>query len=585
MTFCVKEVHDLTCNSFTKLADRIVKFRPVLFCGSGLSLNAGYPTASTLSHNILSHLDEKDQQTVRNRCDLAEVAQLALLKKKSVADIAEYAFGDAFPPERRHPWYKLDEIIERYQRCPPAVTVSIPHLVIARLAREGLISEIVTTNYDCSLEHACWAVGMSRQGSTDNIHCPPTASKQYFQVLNRESYKDLIPDPSVFHIAKIHGCIDDILKKDKSNPTGFQWAHENNLAMAFEDLVSWNISDWAKSFFEDRVKSRYIIIAGFSGSDPYLFATMLECMRPLSPDSKDSKVYVLDPNPSTYLQTLARPETILSEGCCSHCSDTSSLASPCPLYIQLRQAKCNRSRNTSKMACLYADLYSATISNLLLYHLETTGLNTFMMMLGADNAAASHRVKEDVKHFLKACFEPKHEFPCSPQQALFTWLPKALTNLEVFTTPMHQITHIPLSWTRKDFYYPVSEGLESTYLLLASLFQIMQSLPETASLELNPDGTITITDQGAGFKKGNIVLLPLLGRDIDRKANLAEAMVFRRFFNWTQKPMPITNSQSLQTLIPVTILPKEPKTRTENKRAVNIAFENMSFLELRRCLS
>jgi hypothetical protein len=265
----------LTWDSFRNFGTTIIKQRPILFCGSGLSISAGYPSANDLSCKIKNGLKNEGLSPPNSITDLAEIAQYAMLKNKDPNKIASYAFGKADPPEERHPWYTLKEMIERSQNHPSTIIISHPHLVIARLAREGLISEIVTTNYDSSLEHALWAVGMDPIPNEKDLKLLPRACKQYFQVLNKNTYKSRTLHPSVFHIAKIHGSIDDALKENPSNPETYSWEEANTLVIAFQDLVSWNMSDWAKSYFEDRVKSRNIIIAGFSGSDPYLSASSL----------------------------------------------------------------------------------------------------------------------------------------------------------------------------------------------------------------------------------------------------------------------------------------------------------------------
>lgn len=132
----------------------IVEARPVASCGSGFSKNAGYPLAHQLARNIAKELGSISSE---HRSDLAAVAQIARNKNWSQAKLAEGAFGKASPASKRAPWYTFDEHCERYVKNHANESISIPHIVLARLAREGFISEVLTTNYDSYIEFAYWA--------------------------------------------------------------------------------------------------------------------------------------------------------------------------------------------------------------------------------------------------------------------------------------------------------------------------------------------------------------------------------------------------------------------------------------------
>ncbi|HHW18391.1 MAG TPA: hypothetical protein GXX30_05770 [Firmicutes bacterium] len=564
-----------------ELGKVIITSRPILFCGSGLSMNAGFPGASCLASRLCKALQKHGLLSGNGTRQLAEAAQIAKTNKWTNSQLAEALFGKAHPAQARHPWYTFEESCEMYLREPPAISLSIPHLVIARLAREGLISEILTTNYDVCLEFACWACGMERQTDTEPV--PPSICKDYFRVLNKESYQEIVSNPSVLYIAKLHGSIDEILDKDPlcNSPVALtKWSDQDGqLAIAFEDLVGWSVSRWARSFFEDRVKSRILLVTGFSASDPYLFGTLLECLRQNEGNNNyKNRVYALDPAPNTYLKTVVQltgsiETCLLTKSNCCHCND----ASACMTYEILEEATSKDDHDLmckAKMACLYLDLYCATIRQLLLAHLETVGLPTLLDMVSPDNLILAYETKEELSRFLEVGSLPNQNSYVPIHTVIFSWLPKALANAQILTAATQgNLPGRTDKWSRRHFYYPILLDLPMAYLLLAALLRIAYNANRPEYIILEGDGTITLLDERNGFRTESALLLPLKRGQADTEAAMVRAMKQRRFFNLTR---------SMPAAKPVIVISDEDKSRSKNKDSLTLW--DLSYDAVRRYL-
>jgi len=494
--------------------------------------------------NIAEKLEGISDEAKKYHSDLAAVAQIARNKNWSQAKLAEAAFGEASPASKRAPWYTFDEHCERYVKNHANESISIPHIVLARLAREGFISEVLTTNYDSYIEFACWASGMDKQDARGIVL--PSICRGYFRVLtDRNSYEQLIPDPSVLYIAKLHGSIDDILTEHPPK----QWKDDghNGLAIAFEDLTGWSVSEWAKSYFEDRVKSRRMLLTGFSASDPYLFSAMLECL-PKRKDSAQSpilgcvsRVYALDPSPRVYLETLiTRAGERIPDVDCANCVEDPK----CSLGQQLQLLAQGAHGKTAardqlvcvSMSCLFSDLYCACVSQALLAHLDTIGLSTLIRLFGNNEFAKVHRMREMILAFLNDGQMPTKSLKTSAHDLLFEWLPRALVSAVVVTaTAQGTILKQSNKWSRPHFYYPMMLDLPLTYALIASLFSISSGAPKEGRVIARNDGVVDLLGQD---RPVSVLLLPILHPTLEEPLSARASLNSRFFTSLWGNPLP-----------------------------------------------
>ncbi len=109
---------------------------------------------------------------------------------------------------------------------------NICHRVIAEICREGLIRELITTNWDILLESA-----LSQAG-------------QPYSVIVESESLDTEPMTSAL-VVKVHGCID----------------HPEHIKATTQDVLSpeWK-ARWVSALFETVLRTRALLFAGYSGA-------------------------------------------------------------------------------------------------------------------------------------------------------------------------------------------------------------------------------------------------------------------------------------------------------------------------------
>jgi hypothetical protein len=140
----------------------------------------------------------------------------------------------------------------RAKACNPA------HRVLAQLAKEGLVGEIVTTNWDTLIEHGLHSAG---------VPFTPVVNPQLLREGGRAGG---------VRVAKIHGCID--------HP-------EQPLRATRADLTKW-AEEWAKVLFEYLARVNTFIFVGYSGAARSVTVTLAVIAKVGGRASGD---YIVDP--------------------------------------------------------------------------------------------------------------------------------------------------------------------------------------------------------------------------------------------------------------------------------------------------
>ncbi len=509
------------------LAEQIVSRRPVFFVGSGLSRNCGYPSADDLAQRILEELklpEDRDRlMTEAQRHGLPYVVQYALRHAgRDYPQIFTACFGPDRVPERRRPWLTLEEAVNLYSSSYLGLPTGVPQLVLARLAREGLISEVITTNYDCALELACWSVGMDRIPlQPAELICDVSACRHRFTVLNSKSYWNSPRFPSVLSIVKMHGGIEDVLNGSAGEKS---WLADGGLVLAWEDLVSWSKSAWCRSLFYDRACSSLMVVCGFSAADPYLFGSFMQALTMRNSGSGGSNeseccsgaggsnLMAIDPSPNVYLRTLAKvgighashedgcdPVTVMSQTPCALGSQCSDIA-VCPYAFDIRTAKVDATRwNYAIMAGLFTDIYVAVLIRVIGNYLSTAGLSSYIDLFGHGEEAVSRarRAVQTVHFFLEKMDNDSDEYPrdFSRSQLFMKFLPRALVNSWVVSLPPESVAELDHWKCRRDFYVPFLANMRIVYVILlfvAKLFDL--ACRYHLGLAFHSDGSLELLD-------------------------------------------------------------------------------------------
>lgn len=186
--------------------------------------------------------------------------------------------------------------IHEYTELAPTPT----HTYIAWLAREGLISEVITTNYDCNFENAYRRV--DNRADADVI-----SSLDDYRIKGALG-TGLAPRLKVF---KINGCAKKLL--DDSDQKPFE-----NILLTERQLQQWRNRQWAADIFKDRLRSRSLFFNGFGSDEPQIHHTLQTVLDEYGDSSNKTPtgcvldkptapiVAIYDPHPSFHQQQIVK---------------------------------------------------------------------------------------------------------------------------------------------------------------------------------------------------------------------------------------------------------------------------------------
>lgn len=278
------------------LAHKLLSESVLFFVGAGLSMNWGLPNGSALArwlfrkYRVLGvHLDELTEELLGDsklQQNLPQFTELLARNKGWFLRKVLYHPGD--PPLGSNFFKETPELIE--DDPVDAGRIGVPHIVFGRLAKEGLIQEIMTTNYDCLLEAGCAAVGMIDHDTLDDDSAILYPWPETYRVIaNRRHILHSAPQRHVFHIHKIHGCVADLAKTISATtacdePGRCQPSsvcsdcpldqRRFNFVITYRELADWRHDAWARDLFYDRVRSDHIVFVGSDGADTVLHAAL-----------------------------------------------------------------------------------------------------------------------------------------------------------------------------------------------------------------------------------------------------------------------------------------------------------------------
>ncbi|HHY68261.1 MAG TPA: hypothetical protein GX517_13885 [Alicyclobacillus sp.] len=173
------------------------------------------------------------------------------------------------------------------------------HRYIAFLAREGLIEEIITTNYDTCVEKAFQATfngsALShpcRQSQTETSDRDDDLVKQYepcLVITNLNQYRkwsgktffehQRVPRRSL-RVYKINGCACHyryVLENEREESTRRSAAE--TILLTERQLQHWRERHWARDLFRDRLRSRTLLFSGFGSAEPQVAHTVMQIVE------------------------------------------------------------------------------------------------------------------------------------------------------------------------------------------------------------------------------------------------------------------------------------------------------------------
>jgi hypothetical protein len=146
------------------------------------------------------------------------------------------------------------------------------HHVIARLAREGLAPLILTTNFDLLLEGACRAAGFELGDAEHTAADKPPAA--YDRLLVVAGPSDFFERGTAYRAAlllKIHGCVNRYRHERQSTPQLSQYLP--SMVFTFREIQNWRKDSWSRDLVSTLLRTRSIVLCGYSGADPVVHDT------------------------------------------------------------------------------------------------------------------------------------------------------------------------------------------------------------------------------------------------------------------------------------------------------------------------
>ncbi|NKC15554.1 MAG: hypothetical protein GKR94_26165 [Gammaproteobacteria bacterium] len=263
---------DPDSKKLTRLLERMFEGRLVPFAGAGISLGAQHE----------SRCDFEPSTAAMKRALARALHSMIEASSPAVLDALPEEMADLAKPEA-HCKYNLDRLAEAahwlFGAAGVCTILAIPafaelqprpaHRYLAYLAREGLITEIITTNYDCCIERAFRdSFGPPAGGGVTQ-----SQSDAAFKVIyDLDSYRrggglhQTGHGRPTLRLYKINGCA---------------WAYTygrqaaGQIILSERQLQDFGARRWARDLLADRVRTSALLFCSFGSEEPQVRHTAL----------------------------------------------------------------------------------------------------------------------------------------------------------------------------------------------------------------------------------------------------------------------------------------------------------------------
>ncbi|HEX3131201.1 MAG TPA: SIR2 family protein [Thermoanaerobaculia bacterium] len=151
------------------------------------------------------------------------------------------------------------------------------HRVLAQLAREGVSSTLLTTNYDLLAEGAYREAGMVPQvvnvgiPPPEKLFLPPSRLRQFSRIADALHFFGRGEDHATALILKIHGCAEVFRQYSRSAPD--LAGYLPSIVFTFREIQNWREDSWSRDLLRTLLRTRTIVFCGYSGADPVIHDT------------------------------------------------------------------------------------------------------------------------------------------------------------------------------------------------------------------------------------------------------------------------------------------------------------------------
>lgn len=290
-------------NAFDYAVDRILKCRCVPVAGAGISMGSVLPSGEWI-HNVGWMVKTLKSELYRLRvmryepqehgsvCECWCSHELESLGhgpfgdvckgKCFFCDISEAASGNQLALLSELYLWEFSDIEDAYRGLVELLRINeyrdlsptSAHSFIAKLAREGLIGEIITTNYDCNFEKAY--VDISGGLNSDVI----SSLDDYRKIGAKRG------EVNRLKLFKVNGCA------ERLNDVDFGKRYESIL-LTERQLQKWRNRQWAADVFRDRLRSKSLLFIGFGSDEPQVHHTLQTVLDEYTDELEDNDQDVL----------------------------------------------------------------------------------------------------------------------------------------------------------------------------------------------------------------------------------------------------------------------------------------------------
>jgi hypothetical protein len=260
--------------AFERLLERVLEGMVVPFIGAGVSNGAkhrggicGLTNTGCMRQRVMRALEARCRETScphRASCVVAEELRNKDLSFDKLCELWEWSCVDG----NRDSYSRRGKLVFEILNIPEFANVepADAHYYLAFLVREGVIDEVITTNYDTCIEQAYQDTFGSSEA--DQREAPALAIAD-LEGYRKNGGRKFIGDSTLkrcLKVYKINGCA-----------TGLRNGQDPRVVMLTEkDLQDWRHRGWARDLFRDRLRSRTLLFSGFGSEEPQVRYTAMQ---------------------------------------------------------------------------------------------------------------------------------------------------------------------------------------------------------------------------------------------------------------------------------------------------------------------
>lgn len=256
-------------DTLSRLADRVLRGAVVPFLGAGFSYGARHPDGWTsqpqemperLKERLDGVLNAKACDGAPAACTLRQVRNNDGGSLARLAELGSLLLG----PNDVCSTLRIDQ----YEDLMPLPA----HRYLAYLAREGLIREIITTNYDCCLETAF----------KDCLGPDQDLSHSLAVITSLDGYRTMAgrhTRPGHLLIYKINGCAASYAKESKAENLHTRKQAAERIILTERQLQTFRRENWARDLLRDRARTRTLLFSGFGSEEPQIRHTVMDLVE------------------------------------------------------------------------------------------------------------------------------------------------------------------------------------------------------------------------------------------------------------------------------------------------------------------